>query len=59
MEELMNKIRSMALAITLLGGLALAATQSEAKDSKSAVKAANMCPAGACYWNGKCLKPCP
>lgn len=56
----MTKIRSLALAIILLGGLALA-TQSVAHESAGPATAGAFCPAGYCWWPpfGRCVKPCP
>lgn len=53
-EKAMTRIRLAAAAVILLGGLALA-TASDAAPSTHA----GMCPAGACWWNGRCIKPCP
>jgi hypothetical protein len=50
----MTRIRLAAAAVILLGGLALA-TASDAAPSTHA----GMCPTGACWWNGQCIKPCP
>ncbi len=57
-EEQMTRIRSVALAIILLGGLALAKSQSAAQENPVAVKAGSFCPWGWCWVNGKCTTNC-
>jgi hypothetical protein len=54
----MTRIRSVALAIILLGGLALAKSQSAAQENPVAVKAGSFCPWGWCWVNGKCTTNC-
>jgi hypothetical protein len=54
----MKTIRKVALATILLGGLALAKSESVAQDNNATIKAGAFCPWGMCWVNGKCSTNC-